>query len=351
MQAPLRMDGVTKSWPGQHRPAVSDLTLSIDAGEVVGLVGPNGAGKSTTLGMVSTRVRPDAGRVVVAGFDASRDPHRVRGQLAVVPQRANLDRSLTARQVLTFHGSYFGMSRVRARARADELLDAVHLADRSGDRTDTFSGGMAQRLLLARALMHDPLLLALDEPTTGLDPQARRYLRDSVRTLADRGVGVLLCSHDIAEVEQICDRVGVLHQGRLLAFDDLANLRRSVPGGAIVDISLAAHVAPSLLDAAVTSLRAIPGIQRVDVARPKVPAPPGDMLSRIPPAFRAQAIAAMAAQSNQPSAIRIACVEQAEPVVGASMAALADCGAPVGGVRISQASLEDIFFQLTGEGL
>ena len=325
MQALVTVAGLTKKWPGQPSPAVDDVSFELRPGEVMALLGPNGAGKTTTAGIITTRIKPDGGTVTICGFDTRRDSHRARGQLAAVPQRANLDRSLTARQVLTFHGAYFGMSRAARNARADQLLDDLGLAKRAAHRTDTFSGGMAQRLLLARALMHGPQVLVLDEPTTGLDPNARRYLRESVRTLAAGGVGILLCSHDIAEVELLCDRVGVIDSGKLLALDTVSALRALVPGGATVEISLAEPAGADELTAMIEDITAIDGVERADVVK--------------------------SARPGGPPAIRVGCTKDAEPLLSQLATALADRGARPRSVTIGEASLEDAFFHLTGKGL
>ncbi len=325
MQALVTVAGLTKKWPGQPGPAVDDVSFELQPGEVMALLGPNGAGKTTTAGIITTRIKPDAGTVTICGFETSRDPHRARGQLAAVPQKANLDRSLTARQVLTFHGAYFGMSRAARNARADQLLEDLGLAKRAGHRTDTFSGGMAQRLLLARALMHAPRVLVLDEPTTGLDPNARRYLRETVRTLAASGVGILLCSHDIAEVELLCDRVGVIDTGKLLALDTVSALRALVPGGASVELSLAEPVAADDLTAILEDIAAIDGVERADVVK--------------------------GARPGGPPTIRVSCTKNAEPLLSQLATALADRGAKPRSVTIGEASLEDAFFHLTGKGL
>src|SRR6478672_9955414 len=160
--------------PGSPIVALDGLDLSVPTGEFFGLLGPNGAGKTTTIGVLTTRVIPTGGRALVDGIDVRRDPVAVKRRIGVCPQVNNLDRSLTGRENLVFHAEYFGIPKRVREQRAQELLDRFQLAERADEKPTVYSGGMAQRLKIARALMHDPAILFLDEPTTGLDPQARR---------------------------------------------------------------------------------------------------------------------------------------------------------------------------------
>src|SRR5579885_1806232 len=152
----IRVEGLVKRYPKRTENAVDGISFEVPRGEVFGLLGPNGAGQTTPIGVFNTRVRPTGGRPYIAGGDAARDPTEAKRHFAVVPQRNNLDRSLTARQNLTFHAAYFGLSRQERERRADALLEQFGLGGRGGDKTDKYSGGMAQRLMIARALMHDP---------------------------------------------------------------------------------------------------------------------------------------------------------------------------------------------------
>jgi ABC-2 type transport system ATP-binding protein len=216
--------------------ALKGVSFSVAPGEVFGLLGPNGAGKTTTIGVLTTRVRPTGGSASVDGLDVAADPQGVKRRIAVMPQRANLDRSLTARENLTFHGAYFGVRRAARRRRADQLLEQFGLADRATERVDNYSGGMAQRLMIARALMHRPVVLFLDEPTTGLDPQSRLFLWDRVAELRAAGTTILLTTHDMAEADRLCDRIAIVDHGERIALDTPDGLRGLLPGGRGVEL-------------------------------------------------------------------------------------------------------------------
>ena len=229
-EAAVLTENLGKTYPG-GTVAVADLNLAVRRGEVLALLGPNGAGKSTTAGMLTTTVRPTAGRAWVAGVDVAKAPARVHQHIGVVPQRNTLDRRLSVRDNLVFHGRYFGMRPAAARSAAARLLEQVSLADAAGRRVDELSGGMAQRLMIARAIMHGPEVLFLDEPTTGLDPQSRLAVHDIITGLQAAGQTSLLITHDMAEADALADRVAIIDHGRLLALDTPAGLKRSVRGG------------------------------------------------------------------------------------------------------------------------
>jgi ABC-2 type transport system ATP-binding protein len=209
--------------------AVAGISFSVHEGEIFGLLGPNGAGKTTTIGAITTRVRPTGGKVTVDGFDVRRQPVEVKRRLAVVPQRPNIDRALTALENLTFHASYFGAPRRERRQLALDLLDRLGLGGRGGEKVDAYSGGMAQRLMICRALMHKPRLLILDEPTTGLDPQSRLFLWDTMNQLREDGVTLILTTHDMVEADRLCDRIAIVDHGKIIALDTPRGLRRELP--------------------------------------------------------------------------------------------------------------------------
>jgi len=218
--------------------ALDGLDLEVHAGEFFGLLGPNGAGKTTTIGILTTRVRPTSGTASVAGVDVVADPVGVRRRIGVVPQRPNLDRGLTVLENLVFHAAYFGIDRVRAERDARDLLERFGLLARASARVDEMSGGQQQRLMIARALIHEPGILFLDEPTTGLDPQARLELWDVLRELHRQGRTIVITTHYMEEADQLCERVGIVDRGRLLAVDSPAALKARAPGGTLVEVSI-----------------------------------------------------------------------------------------------------------------
>jgi ABC-2 type transport system ATP-binding protein len=225
--------------------AVAGISFSAERGEVFGLLGPNGAGKTTTIGALTTRVRPTSGHVAIDGIDVQADPVAVKQRIAVVPQRPNLDRQLRAIENLTFHAAYFGYGRAERKRRALEVLRLLGLQGREYDEVDKWSGGQAQRLLIARALMHRPLVLFLDEPTTGLDPQSRLFLWARIEALRSAGTTILLTTHDMAEADRLCDRIAIVDHGRIVALDTPSGLRRLLPGTRGVEVVLTGLPGPS----------------------------------------------------------------------------------------------------------
>src|SRR5918999_2754551 len=219
--------------------AVDGVSFTVRRGEVFGLLGPNGAGKTTTVGILTTRVRRTGGTARVGGVYVELDPVRARRLVAVVPQRNNLDRSLSIRQNLLSHAAYHGVPAPDRARRADRLLTEFGLAGRADDKPDMFSGGQAQRVMVARALMHAPAVLFLDEPTTGLDPAARLFVWDRVRDLQARGVTIVLTTHDMDEAAELADRVGIMDHGKLLALDTPAALTRGLPGRTTLEVTVA----------------------------------------------------------------------------------------------------------------
>jgi ABC-2 type transport system ATP-binding protein len=208
------------------RTAVDDLTLCIDRGETFGLLGPNGAGKTTTIRMLTMLTRPTGGTLAINGWRLSEDERRIKAFIGVVPQHLNLDIELTARENLELHARLHHIATGERNRRIDELLEYVELLDRGGDMVRTFSGGMKRRLMIARALLHRPRVLFLDEPTVGLDPQVRRRMWDLIRRMNGEGLTVLLTTHYIEEAESLCGRVAIMEKGRLIALNTPAALRQ-----------------------------------------------------------------------------------------------------------------------------
>ncbi len=217
--------------------AVDRLDLRVHRGEIFGLLGPNGAGKTTTVGMLTTLVVPTSGKAIVAGIDVIAHPALVKQVIGVVAQTNNLDRALTVWENLYYHGRFFGMSTRESREAADRFLVDFRLTERAKADVAAISGGMAKRLQVARALLHRPSVLFLDEPTAGLDPQSRLALWEILGKLHDEGQTILLTTHYMEEADSVCDRIAIMDHGRILAMDTPKNLKESVGADSIVTVS------------------------------------------------------------------------------------------------------------------
>lgn len=215
-------------------PVVNDLSFDIAAGEMFGLLGPNGAGKSTTIRMITTLTKPSEGKITVAGFDAVQQPLQVRKQIGVVLQQISVDSDLTVWENMEFHGRLHHIPKARRQQQIDRWLEYVELADRRHDAAKTLSGGMKRRLQIARALLHEPEILFLDEPTVGLDPQTRRRLWEIIRDLNKQGMTMLLTTHYMDEVEYLCDRIGIMDSGKLIELGTLKELRQKHGEGLVM---------------------------------------------------------------------------------------------------------------------
>jgi ABC-2 type transport system ATP-binding protein len=238
--------------------ALDGISLEIHAGEVFGLLGPNGAGKSTTVGVLTTRVAPTSGQAWVGEYEIWKQQVQAKRLIGVVPQRPNLDFSLTAREVLLFHGAYFGQNTRERSRRADELLEKFKLTDRANQLPRTFSGGMMQRLSIARAMMHDPEVLFLDEPSAGLDPQTKLLLWDIIQDYNRSGKTILLTTHNMEEADALCQRIAIIDHGHIIALGTPRELKSSIPGGYLLRLRFD-RVADGLLD----RLKALPGVTEV----------------------------------------------------------------------------------------
>jgi ABC-2 type transport system ATP-binding protein len=243
--------------------ALDALDLQIPEGEFFGLLGPNGAGKTTTIGILTTRVRATAGEAFVSGTNVQSESAAARQRIGVVPQRPNPDRSLRVAENLIFHATYFGVRRAEAARRADTLLERLGIAEKRDAKVDALSGGQQQRLMIARALIHEPRVLFLDEPTVGLDPQARLGLWETLREVHKQGRTIVMTTHYMEEADQLCDRIAIIDRGKLLALDTPANLKAKAPGDTIVDVVLDAD-ATRLVEAA----RTTPGVTRAEARGP-----------------------------------------------------------------------------------
>lgn len=214
---------------GHEVEAVKGISFDVRRGEIFGFLGPNGAGKSTTISMITTQLATSGGEILIDGQSAISNPVGARAKIGVVAQHNNLDRSLTARENLLFHARYFGMDRKVAEQRADEYLEAFGLADRQNDYVSTYSGGMAQRLKIARAMMHQPEILFLDEPTTGLDPNYREILWEQMLKLNRQGTTIFLTTHYMEEPERFCEHIAIVNKGELKAMGTSQELKALVP--------------------------------------------------------------------------------------------------------------------------
>ena len=350
---------LVKRYPKRDTNAVDGLSFEVGRGEIFGLLGPNGAGKTTTVGVLTTRVTATSGGVWVAGIDVLRHPVEARRRLGVVPQRVNLDRSLTARQNLIFHAAYHLVPSPERRARADRVLEELGLGARRNDKVDVYSGGMAQRLMIARALMHEPEVLFLDEPTTGLDPQARLFVWDRVRELRGRGVTIVLTTHDMDEAAELADRVGIVDHGKLLALDTPAALTRGLTGQAVLDVT----VTPAASDTAERLLEALTGVDGVERGEPVSAAAPAFQAAG-PGGWPGRLGAAPGGNGGGPAGprpgtqrdggeVRLRLYLSSEPAVllGPVVEVLAGRGAALSDVHIGEPTLEDVFIDLTGRGL
>src|SRR4051794_13525490 len=308
----IEVRGLHKRYGSNGPEAVAGIDFEIHRGEIFGLLGPNGAGKTTTIGTITTRVRPTAGRVTVDGIDVTDDPVAVKLRIAVVPQMSNLDRSLTAIENLTFHAAYFGAGRRERRERARELLDLLGLGGREDDRVNDYWGGMAQRLMIARALSHEPHVLILDEPTTGLDPQSRLFLWDKMLELRERGTTLMLTTHDMAEADRLCHRIAIIDHGKIIALDTPRGLRRLLPAEAGIELVL------------------------------ETPADPADDFSRV------GGVARLDTAEVEEGRWRVRLYGEGDGLADAALAAGRNDGASLVELRRIEGSLEDVFVHLTG---
>ncbi len=240
--APIRTEQLRKVFGDLV--AVDGLDLEIRRGEFFGLLGPNGAGKSTTIGMLTTTVIPTSGRALVSGLDARRHSAEVKRQIGVVSQANTLDRALTVWENLYYHGRFFGVPRVQARARADELLAQFSLTERAGSMVFQLSGGLAQRLMIARALVHEPQVLFLDEPTSGIDPQTRINLWRILEDLHRAGQTTLLTTHNMEEADVLCERIAIIDHGKALAIESPAALKRTHGAETLITVTVEGDPAP-----------------------------------------------------------------------------------------------------------
>jgi ABC-2 type transport system ATP-binding protein len=257
-KAVIHTEDLTKVYQGTDFAAVDKLNLDVQAGEIFGLLGPNGAGKTTTAGMLTTRVVPTSGRALLAGVDVARHPALAKQLSGIVSQENTLDRQLTVWENLYFHGRLFGIGARESKRTADELLEQFQLSRWAKASVYALSGGMAQRLMVARAIFHRPSVLFLDEPTAGLDPQSRLALWDLLGELHGAGQTILLTTHYMEEADQLCDRVAIMDHGRILALDTPDGLKQSIGADTVVTV----HTPGDAVELGTLLSREIDGVTR-----------------------------------------------------------------------------------------
>ncbi len=250
----IEVKDLSKSFGSFH--AVDHLSLEVRQGEIFGLLGPNGSGKTTTINMISGLSTPTSGEVRVLGFDVRHNARQVRQILGSVPQETALYEELSAWTNMDFHADLFGIPRKEKKERITRLLELVQLLDRKDSRVGTFSGGMKRRLALARAMLHDPQLLYLDEPTLGVDVQARRAIWDYVLALRDQGKTVLITTNYLEEAQALCERLAIIDHGKLIAVDTPEHLKQTY-GGSVIEVETVQPVQD------VAALRALTGVNDV----------------------------------------------------------------------------------------
>lgn len=301
---------LTKVFNG--RKAVDSLDLEIEEGEFFGLLGPNGAGKSTTVAMLSTILRPTRGTVTIAGYDIKRQAKEIRRLIGVVPQEFGLYDELTAAENLAYFGKLHGVEGGKLKVRIEELLRLVQLQDRANDLAKTFSGGMKHRLNLVVGLIHEPKLLFLDEPTTGLDPQARLAVWELIKRFQSEGVTILLTTHYMEEADYLCERVAIMDRGKVIALDSPARLKRSIGKLEVIEVK-ARKVTKKVLN----ELRKLKGVRKA--------------------ARTTEGLRVLTPAANE---------VMARVVTLASFA-----GVQIDSLNVAQPTLEDVFIKLTGKTL
>lgn len=337
----IKVENLVKRFPRAARNAVDDISFSVRRGETFGLLGPNGAGKTTTIAILTTSALLTGGRAMISGIDVVANPIGLKQRIAVVPQRNNLDRTLRVSEILTYHAAYHGVPRAERTARANTLLEELGLGERKKQKLGWFSGGMEQRVMLARALMHEPEVLFLDEPTNNLDPQSRLFLWERIRALQERGVTIMLTTHDMEEADRLCDRIAIMDQGRILALDTPDGLKRLIPGGTMLEMRIRVpEVVGALQGAADGAITAQDGRFR-------------EALERLSGVTKVEQLAGQAGEGDQSEvlAYRLYASADAGTLLASAAQAIIQEQGELLDLRFTRPSLEDVFIYLTGRKL
>ena len=293
---------------------VKNVSFTIDKGESFGLLGPNGAGKSTTISMICGLIPYDRGEVLVDHLSVKNSPMLIKKKIGVVPQEIALYPTMSAKDNLLFWGSMYGLKGAQAKRRVDEVLEFVGLKDRAKDRIETFSGGMKRRINIGAALMHEPELLIMDEPTVGIDPQSRNHILETVKMLNEKGMTIIYTSHYMEEVEYLCNRVGIIDHGEVIALGTQAELCSRLVGGSVIQVTVENDSSQAI--------RAIKELENVNEVVKK----------------------------EESNIIEIFAGQPYE-TLGSIMTTAINHGMKVGSVEIKEPNLETLFLQLTGRSL
>jgi ABC-2 type transport system ATP-binding protein len=310
----IRIDHITKVFKDKNRTvtAVSDISFDVQHGEIFGLLGPNGAGKSTLIRILTTLLSPTSGTACVDTYDITKDPEKIRSIIGVCPQNSTLDVELTAYDNLAFYGNLVNVDRGILDSRIHELLRMTGLSDRAFMPVGTFSGGMKRKLEIVRAFIHRPLILFLDEPTIGLDPESRREVWQQIRMLNEEKTTIILTTHYMDEAEKLCNRIAFVDKGKLISLDTLDNLKRLIPSGDIIEIGC-----DTITGQVVQALNELPHVTSVETQKQKI-------------------------------IIRAVESTQVMPLV---FSVFEKNGVPMTAISIRSPSLEDVFIYLTGRKL
>lgn len=306
----IKVENLVKKY--ESNTAVSGISMGIEKGELFGLLGPNGAGKSTTIAMISGLLQPTTGNIYINGIDIEKKPMEGKKLLGLVPQDIALYPTLTAKENLEFWGKMYNLRGKELKKRVEEVLEIAGLSDRKNERIEKYSGGMKRRINIGAALLHKPEILIMDEPTVGIDPQSRNHILDTVKMLNEEGMTVIYTSHYMEEVEFLCDKIGIIDHGKLLAFGEKEELKRSIINFDKIELQLSS-ITPSVKE----RINGLEHVQSIDIDGSKV-------------------------TINS---------SESEKLLVNILSALAKMSIKVLSVKIQEPNLESVFLNLTGRAL